>query len=38
MFDGEGCLECNNNNDLDICTKWMDNYELSQNDKCIEID
>ena len=37
MFDGEGCLECNNNLDLGECTKCMDGYELNNNGKCIEI-
>ena len=38
MFNGEGCLECNDNSDLDVCTKCMDGYELDYNGKCIEID
>ena len=37
MFNGEGCLECNNLFDLDMCTKCMDGYELDYNGKCIEI-
>ena len=37
MFDGDGCLECNNNLDLTQCTKCMDGYELNHHGKCIEI-
>ena len=38
MFDGEGCLECNDNSNLDACTKCMEGYELNYKGKCIEID
>ena len=38
LYDGEGCLECNNIFDLGECTKCMEGYELNYNGKCIEIE
>ena len=37
IFNGEGCLECNDNSDLEVCTKCMEGYELDHHGKCIEI-
>ena len=37
-LDSEGCLECNNNNDFEVCTKCKEGYELDKNGKCFEID
>ena len=37
MFNGEGCLECNDNTDLGVCTKCMEGYELDHKGRCIQL-
>ena len=38
MYDGEGCLECNDLVNLDTCTKCIDGYELDHNGRCIDLE